>query len=88
MGGPVGLGDGWLRLLRFDTTTTPPTIAVRTFSTHYQKFSDELPEYVDWYRDHEQPKMSDEEFLAAETFDVVLEDFVRRFGPPARARTR
>lgn len=84
MGGPVGLGDGWLRLLRFDTTMSPPTISVRTYSTHYEKYSDEMPEYVAWYRDHEQPDMSDEEFLAAEAFEIVLDDFTERFGTPAR----
>ncbi len=81
-GGPTGIGDGWLRLLRFDTTTEPPTIAVRTYSTHYGAFSDELPEYVAWYREHEQKDMSDEAFLAAESFDVTLPDFRARFGPP------
>ena len=84
MGGPVGIGDGWLRLLRFDTTTDPPTIAVRTYSTHYGKYSDEVPEYAAWYRAHEQPDMTDEAFLAAESFDVVLDDFRVRFGPPTR----
>ncbi len=83
MGGPVGLGDGWLRLLSFDTTTNPPSIAVRTYSTHYGKYSDEVPEYAAWYREHEQKKMTDEEFLAAESFDVVLDDFISRFGPPS-----
>jgi hypothetical protein len=81
-GGPTGLGDGWLRLLRFDTTNDPPQIAVRTWSTHYEAFSDELPEYAAWYREHEQEAMTEEEFLAAESFDITLEDFRARFGPP------
>ena len=84
MGGPVGLGDGWLRLLEFDTTSDPPTIAMRTFSTHYEKHASEMPDYVAWYRDHEQKGMSDEDFMAAEEYDIVLEDFRERFGPPAR----
>jgi len=82
-GGPTGLGDGWLRLLRFDTASDPPRIAMRTFSTHYEEFSSGLPTYAEWYRAHEQPKMSDAEFLAAEEYDIVLEDFRERFGPPA-----
>jgi len=81
-GGPTGIGDGWLRLLRFDTTTQPPKIAVRTYSTHYGVFSDELPEYAAWYREHEQKEMTDEAFLAEESFDVTLPDFRARFGPP------
>lgn len=82
MGGPTGLGDGWLRLLNFDTASDPPTISMRTFSTYYDKYSSELPTYAEWYREHEQPKMTDEEFLAAEEYEIVLEDFRARFGPP------
>ncbi len=82
MGGPVGLGDGWLRLLRFDTASDPPTIQMQTYSTHYGKHASEVPEYADWYREHEQPKMSDAEFLAAEEYELVLRDFRERFGLP------
>ena len=82
MGGPVGLGDGWLRLLHFDTESNPPRISVETYSTYYQQKSSEMPEYVDRYRDHEQPNMTDEQFLEAEEFEVVLEDFRERFGMP------
>jgi hypothetical protein len=81
-GGPVGLGDGWLRLLEFDTASDPPTISVSTYSTYYGKTSSEHEGYVEKYRDHEQPGMSDEAFLAAEEFEIVLEDFVARFGAP------
>lgn len=84
MGGlPVGLGDGWLRLLTFELGGETPTMRVRTWSTHYLTESGALATYADWYRAHEQPGMSDEEFLAAESFDVPLEDFRERFGPPA-----
>ena len=81
-GGPVGLGDGWLRLLEFDTASNPPAISVRTYSTYYGETSSEHAGYVEKYRDHEQPDMSDEAFLAAEEFEIVLEDFRARFGPP------
>ncbi len=83
MGGPTGLGDGWLRLLRFDTASDPPKIAMRTFSTYYDEYSSGLATYAEWYRAHEQPKMSDAEFLAAEEYDIVLQDFRERFGLPA-----
>lgn len=82
MGGPTGIGDGWLRLLRFDTASDPPTIEMETFSTYYEQYSSEQPEYTDRYREHEQPKMTDEEFLAAEEYEIVLDDFRMRFGPP------
>ncbi|MEM9176841.1 MAG: serine/threonine protein phosphatase [Myxococcota bacterium] len=82
-GGPVGIGDGWLRLLEFDTTTDPPTIAMRTYSTHYGKHASEMPDYVAWYRDHEQAGMSDAAFLAAEEYEIVLTDFTERFGAPS-----
>ncbi len=55
---------------------------MQTFSTYYGRYSSELPEYATWYRAHEQPEMSDEEFLAAEEFEIVLEDFRGRFGAP------
>lgn len=82
MGGPTGIGDGWLRLLGFDLATEPPTLRVRTFSTHYGKFSSELPSYAAWYREHEQKDMTDAEFLAAEDYELELDDFRARFGPP------
>ena len=83
MGGPVGLGDGWLRLLEFDTTVDPPKIAMRTYSTHYGKHASEMPDYVAWYRDREQKDMSNEEFMAAEEYEIVLTDFRERFGAPS-----
>ena len=82
LGSPTEIGDGWLRLLRFDTASNPPTIQMQTFSTHYDAYSSELPEYASWYRAHEQPKMTDDEFLAAEEYEIVLDDFRARFGAP------
>lgn len=81
---PVGLGDGWLRLLRFELDAGRPRLVVRTFSTHYGRYASQLPSYADWYRAHEQPRMSDVEFLAAEEFEVPLPDFEARFGAAAR----
>jgi hypothetical protein len=80
---PVGLGDGWLRLLEFDLGAQTPRIRVRTWSTHYAKHSGELASYAERYREHEQPAMSDAEFLAAEEFELDLTDFRERFGAPA-----
>ena len=82
-GGPTGIGDGWLRLLRFDTAANPPTIRMQTFSTYYDQYSSELPTYAEWYREHEQPQATDEAFLAAEEYEIVLEDFRQRFGVPS-----
>ena len=84
LGGPVGIGDGWLRLLNFDTASDPPTISVSTYSTYYDQTSGEMTDYAARYRDHEQPDMTDEQFLAAEEFEIVLEDFRSRFGIPAK----
>ena len=80
--GPTGIGDGWLRMLRFETGGVAPRIDVRTYSTHYRDLSSELEHYADWYRSHEQPRMSDAEFLAAEEFTIPLVDFRDRFGAP------
>ena len=72
-------GDGWLRLLTFDMAADTPTIHVRTYSPHYGKFCSEISEYAAWYRPHEQPSMTDAEFLAAEEFTLELTDFRQRF---------
>jgi hypothetical protein len=71
-------------LLNFDTASDPPTISVSTYSTYYDQTSGEMTDYVARYRDHEQPDMTDEQFLAAEEFEIVLEDFRARFGVPAK----
>jgi calcineurin-like phosphoesterase family protein len=81
---PVGIGDGWLRLLTFDMSAATPTIQVKTYSTHYQKLSSEMPDYAKWYRPQEQPDMTDAEFLAAEEFTISLTDFRERFDRTAK----
>jgi hypothetical protein len=79
-----GIGDGWLRLLKFDMAAATPTITNKTYSTHYKKFSDKIPDYAKWYREHEQPKMTDAQFLAAEDFVIELTDFRQRFDRAAK----
>ena len=81
----TGLGDGWLRLMRFDFATEPATIRVRTYSSHYREFSTDMENYAAWYRDREQPLMSDDEFHAADDFVIRLHGFERRFGAPTTA---
>jgi hypothetical protein len=81
-GKPVPIGDGWLRLMQFDFAGTVPTLRVRTWSSHYNSHSGDLPDYAAWYREHEQAAMSDEEFLAADDYRLALGDFRRRFGDP------
>ncbi|MFK8047789.1 MAG: hypothetical protein AB8B81_05080 [Halioglobus sp.] len=75
----VGIGDGWLRLMRFDFSTTPATITVKTFSSYYRKFSAAVGEYANWYKGHEQPNMTDAEFYAADDFVINLDGFSERF---------
>lgn len=84
--GIMGVGDGWLRLLTFGLAETVPTLSVRTYSTHYKKFSTEIPEYAAWYRQFEQPRTSDEEFVRRDDFSVALSDFSKRFGPPSATK--
>ena len=81
-GSPRGLGDGWYRLMNFDTRGETPTITVQTWSSHYLKHVGELDSYAQWYRQREQPKASDSEFLAMEEFTLELVDFRERFGAP------
>lgn len=77
---PVGLGDGWYRLMHFDLAGPSPRIRVRTWSSHYRAHSGELASYADWYRRGEQPEQADAEFLAGDDFEIPLEDFRARFG--------
>ena len=66
--------------MTFHLTASRPRVEVRTYSTHYRAYSSELPTYTQWYRQHEQPDMSDEEFLRADQFTLELVDFRARFG--------
>lgn len=81
-GRPPALGDGWYRELNFDLDGARPQLRVRTYSTHYKAYSSELGTYAQWYRQWEQPQMSDAEFLAADDFTLELTDFRERFGAP------
>jgi len=77
---PTGLGDGWFRLMQFDFSATPATLSVRTYSSHYRGYSRDIPDYADWYRDREQPQLSDTEFHDVDDFVIRLEGFESRFG--------
>jgi hypothetical protein len=77
---PVGIGDGWMRLMRFDFGGDVATMEVRTYSTHYERHSGELPTYAQWYKEHEQPQLDDAAYLAMDDFRVELADFGQRFG--------
>ena len=80
---PVGIGDGWLRLMTFELGAARPRIQVRTYSTYYKKHSSEAPNYAQWYKAQEKPKLGDEEFLRQDEFRIELADFRKRFGAPA-----
>jgi hypothetical protein len=86
-GQPAPVGDGWYREMRFHLAGRSPRVEVRTYSTHYRAYSSELPTYAQWYRPHEQPSMSDEEFLRADEFTLELADFRERFGSGSRRRS-
>ena len=82
---PVGIGDGWFRLMEFDLAADVPRVVVRTYSTHYATYSEDLETYADWYKAHEHPELSDPEFHATDAFALELPDFRARFGPPTSA---
>lgn len=77
-----GIGDGWLRLMTFDTAPATPTIRVRTYSTHYRKQSSDTAEYAAWYKASEKPKLTDEQFHGQDDFTIDLTGFRERFGAP------
>jgi hypothetical protein len=80
-----GLGDGWMRLMRFDLAASTPIVRVRTYSTYFHAYANELPTYAAWYRPAEQQNLTDAAFLDQEDFTVELTDFRSRF---AAARVR
>jgi hypothetical protein len=79
---PEGIGDGWLRLMTFDFAGETPRVKVRTYSTHYKKFSSEEPDYAKWYKAQEHPGLSDADYVAMDDFSFDLSDFRQRFGAP------
>lgn len=83
------VGDGWLRLMKFQLDTDNPSIRVRTLSTHYGKFSSELPQYAAWYKAADgQEHLSDQDFLKRDDFTISLDGFHQRFGASARAAAK
>lgn len=84
-GAPLGqgIGDGWHREMTFDLGDENPTVAVRTYSTHYDAYASDLTTYADWYKSREQPQMTDEQFVAADEYTINLNDWRARFGTPA-----
>jgi hypothetical protein len=80
---PVPIGDGWFRLLDFDTTGADVKVGVRTYSAHYGGNSTEVKDYASWYRKYEDPELSDLEFMAEDEFTLELGDFRQRFAAPS-----
>jgi len=80
---PAGIGDGWYREMVFDLSNDNPRINVFTYSSHYKNYSRNIKDYALWYKDIENPEMSDAEFHAADEFIIPLKDFYQRFGNPA-----
>lgn len=76
------IGDGWFRLMAFDTAPAVPTVKVSTYSSHYNVLSDDLAEYAAWYKAGEQPDMTDQQFREADSYTIELRDFKARFGEP------
>lgn len=70
--------------MTFDLASQPPTVRVRTWSSHYKALSSELPTYASWYQHHEHRDLSEEDYLAGDEFTLVLGDFIERFGEPVR----
>ena len=81
-GRAAATGDGWFREMIFHTLDDNPRVDVRTYSSYYESYSSELDTYAEWYKEAEQPEMTDEQFHAADEFIVELTDFHSRFGMP------
>lgn len=79
------IGDGWFRLMQFDTAGHVPVVTVKTYSSHYDAFSDDVAQYAVWYKAGEQPGMTDQQFYQADSYTIDLQDFRARFGEPQSA---
>lgn len=76
---PDGIGDGWLRLMRFRLNGDKPEISVSTYSTAYKANAAQLPSYAAFYKAKEKPSLSDADFISEEEFVLTLENFSERF---------
>jgi len=81
---PVGIGDGWMRLMSFEMGADVPLMKVATYSTYYRKASRETEEYAAWYKADEKPELSDEAYHDEDDYSITLEDFRARFDATAR----
>ncbi|HTQ99960.1 MAG TPA: hypothetical protein VMH83_08215 [Candidatus Acidoferrum sp.] len=79
-GGVPGIGDGWIREMKFLLDGEHPRVEVRTYSTHYHAYADQLATYAVWYKAREQAQVSDDEFVKKDGFVLELDDFAARFG--------
>lgn len=77
-----GLGDGWLRLMRFEFSNASGIVIIRTYSSHYEQYSSDIENYSDWYKAGEHPDKSDAEFHEQDEFIIHLDGFQQRFGHP------
>ena len=57
---------------------------VKTRSSHYDADARSLATYSEWYKAAERPGETDAAFVDHDDFELVLDDFVERFGRPAR----
>nr|WP_254302524.1 serine/threonine protein phosphatase [Sphingobium chlorophenolicum] len=73
------VGDGWMRLMKFDLSGPKPHIQVQTISTYFKSTASKLPTYAVFYKAAEKPKASDADFIAADEFTLDLDDFTSRF---------
>ncbi len=76
---PEKIGDGWFRLMEFDLNQQNPMIRVKTYSSYYQSYPSEQDSYAAWYKEHEKPDLSDQDFLKTDDFVLELSDFHARF---------
>ncbi|NYI23612.1 serine/threonine protein phosphatase [Sphingobium indicum] len=81
----AALGDGWLRLMKFDFSGEVPTVSVSTYSTYFHSSSDRMTSYSALYKEHEKLAASDAAFGAEDRFTLTLSDFRERFAKAAVA---
>ncbi|MCK9541393.1 MAG: metallophosphoesterase [Novosphingobium sp.] len=79
LSGQDGIGDGWIRLMKFNLNSATPKVIVQTYSTHYGKKSIDMDQYARFYKSREGASLSDEDFHNSDNFMIYLDDFIGRF---------
>src|SRR3546814_4067542 len=68
------IGDGWMRLMKFDLSGEQASVRVSTISTYYKTTASKLPTYSAFTKEKEKPTANDTKFGAYDEFTIELNE--------------